>query len=102
MFVLPEVVVHGRSARSSQGASVDLVRGHWWRTALLAGMLYMVLVGTGPVVGFVLLFETGLSPALIDAVGSVIYMVVFPYTAIAGMLLYFDLLERRRDTGEQS
>jgi hypothetical protein len=46
----------------------------------------------------VLLFETSFSPALIDAIGSVIYMVVFPYAAIAATLLYFDLLERRRET----
>jgi hypothetical protein len=97
IFVLFEVVLHHRSARSSQGASVALVRGHWWRTALLVGLLYVILIGAGPVVGFVLLFETGFSPAFIDAIGSVIYMVVFPYAAIAATLLYFDLLERRRE-----
>jgi hypothetical protein len=97
VFVLFEVVLRGRSARSSQGASVALVRGHWWRTALFVGLLYVILIGVGPLVGFVLLFETRLSPELIDAIGSVIYMVVFPYAAIAATLLYFDLLERRRD-----
>jgi hypothetical protein len=95
VFVLIEVALHGHSARSSQGASVALVRGHWWRTAVLVGLLYLILVGTGPILGFVLLFETRMSPALIDAVGSVVYMVVFPYAAIAGTLLYFDLAERR-------
>ena len=94
VFVLIEVVLHGHSARSSQGASVALVRGQWWRTAVLVGLLYLILVGTGPILGFVLLFETRMSPALIDAVGSVVYMVVFPYAAIAGTLLYFDLAER--------
>ncbi len=100
VFVLIEVVLHGHSARSSQGASAALVRGHWWRTALLVGLLYLILVGTGPIIGFVLLFKTGLSPVLIDVVGSVVYMVVFPYTAIAGTLLYFDLLERRREADD--
>ena len=95
VFVLVEVALQGHSARSSQGASVALVRGHWWRTAVLVGLLYLILVGTGPILGFVLLFETRMSPALIDAVGSVVYMVVFPYAAIAGTLLYFDLAERR-------
>ena len=70
------------------------MRGHWWRTAVLVGLLYLILVGTGPILGFVLLFETRMSPALIDAVGSVVYVVVFPYAAIAGTLLYFDLSER--------
>jgi Vacuolar protein sorting-associated protein 62 len=102
VFVLVEVVLHGHSARSSQGASVAVVRGHWWRTALLVGLLYLILIGVGPVVGFVLLFKTRLSPELIDAIGSVIYMVVFPYAAIAATLLYFDLLERRREAREPS
>jgi hypothetical protein len=102
VFVLFEVVLHGCSARSSQGASVALVRGHWWRTALFVALLYVILIGVGPVVGFVLLFQTRLSPAVIDAIGSVIYMVVFPYTAIAATLLYFDLLERRREAPEPS
>jgi hypothetical protein len=101
VFVLIEVVLHGHSARSSQGASVALVRGQWWRTALLVGVLYLILVGAGPIVGFVLLFETRMSPELINAVGSLVYMVVFPYAAIAGTLLYFDLAERRREAGDQ-
>jgi hypothetical protein len=95
VFVLVEVVLHGHSARSSQGASAALMRGHWWRTAVLVGLLYLILVCTGPILGFVLLFETRMSPALIDAVGSVVYVVVFPYAAIAGTLLYFDFDERR-------
>jgi hypothetical protein len=102
VFVLFEVVLHARSARTSQGASVALVNGHWWRTASLVGLLYVILIGIGPVVGFVLLFETSLSPALIDAIGSAIYMVVFPYAAIAATLLYFDLAERRAEEAEPS
>jgi len=95
VFVLVEVVLNGHSARSSQGASVALVRGTWWRTAFLVGLLYLVLVAVGPVVGFVLLFTTRLSPELINVIGSVIYTIVFPYAAIAGTLLYFDLVLRR-------
>jgi hypothetical protein len=96
VFVLNEVVLHGRSARASQGASVALVRGNWWRTALLVGLLYFILIGLGPVIGFVLLFTTGIPPWLINALGSVVYVIVFPYAAIGGTLLYFDLEERRR------
>ncbi len=54
-------------------------------------------MAVGPIVGFVLLFTTRLSPLLIDIGGSLIYTVVFPYAAIAGTLLYFDLLERHRE-----
>jgi hypothetical protein len=97
LFVVNEVVLRRHSARSSQGASVELVSGSWWRTALLVFLLYFVTVWIGPVVGFVLLFETRLSPDLINVIGSLIYTAVFPYAAIAGALLYFDLDERRRE-----
>jgi Vacuolar protein sorting-associated protein 62 len=97
IFVLNEVVLKGRSARSSQGASAALVRGNWWRTAILVGLLYLVAIAVGPIIGFVLLFTTRLSPTLIDVIGSVVYTVVFPYAAIAATLLYFDLRERQRE-----
>ena len=96
VFVANEVVLRRHSARSSQGASVDLVRGNWWRTALIVLLLYFVTIWIGPVVGFVLLFQTRLSPDLINVIGSLVYTAVFPYAAIAGALLYFDLDERRR------
>jgi Vacuolar protein sorting-associated protein 62 len=97
IFVLNEVVLNGRSPRSSQGSSAALVRGNWWRTAILVALLYLVAIAVGPIVGFVLLFTTRLSPTLIDALGSVIYTVVFPYAAIAAALLYFELRERQRE-----
>lgn len=100
VFVLIEVVLHGHSARSSQRASADVVRGSWWRTAIFVGLLYLITVAVGPIVGFVLLFTTRMSPFLIDIGGSLIYTAVFPYAAIAGTLLYFDLLERRREASE--
>jgi hypothetical protein len=96
IFVLNEVVLRGHSARSSQRASAGLVRGNWWRTAILVGLLYLVAIAVGPVIGFALLFTTRLSPTLIDGLGSVVYMIVFPYAAIAATLLYFDLCERPR------
>ena len=99
LFVANEAVLHRRSARASQGASVELVRGNWWRTALLVGVLYLIAVSLGPAVGIALLFETGLPPLAIDAVGSLVYTLVFPYVAVAGALLYFDLVERRRAAG---
>ena len=96
VFVANEVVLRRHSARSSQGASVDLVRGNWWRTALIVLLLYFVTIWIGPIVGFVLLFQTRLSPDLINVIGSLVYTAVFPYAAIAGALLYFDLDEQRR------
>jgi hypothetical protein len=100
VFVGNEVVLRRHSARSSQRASVELVRGNWWRTALIVLLLYFVTIWIGPVVGFVLLFETRWSPDLINVIGSLVYTVAFPYAAIAASLLYFDLDERRRQREE--
>jgi hypothetical protein len=100
LFAFNEVVLRRRSARSSTKASVTLVRGHWWKTALLALLLYFVTVSIGPAVGFALLFQTRLSPVLINVIGSLVYVVAFPYAAIASALLYFDLHERRREAEE--
>jgi hypothetical protein len=100
VFVVNEVVLRRHSARSSQGASVELVRGNWWKTALIVLLLYFVTIWIGPVVGFVLLFQTRLSPDLINVIGSLVYTVAFPYAALAGALLYFDLDEQRRARAE--
>jgi Vacuolar protein sorting-associated protein 62 len=100
LFAFNEVVLRRRSARSAPNASVALVRGHWWRTALFALLLYFIAISIGPAVGIALLFQTRLSPTLINVIGSLTYFAVFPYVAIAAALLYFDLGERRREADE--
>jgi Vacuolar protein sorting-associated protein 62 len=100
LFAFNEVVLRRRSARSAPNASVALVRGHWWRTALFALLLYFIAISIGPAVGIALLFQTRLSPTLINVIGSLTYFAVFPYVAIAAALLYFDLGERGREADE--
>ena len=96
LFAFNEVVLRRRSARDAPEASVALVRGHWWRTALFVLLLYVIAISIGPAVGFALLFQTRLSPNLINVIGSLVYVAVFPYVAIASALLYFDLGEQHR------
>ena len=73
-----------------------LVGGAAWVLTLL----YFIAIWIGPAVGLVLLFQTRLSPDLINVIGSLVYTVVFPYAAIASALLYFDLDEQRRERSE--
>jgi hypothetical protein len=97
-FVVQEVMLHGCSARSSQRATTELVRGNWWRSAAILLVLYAITVALGPIVGFVLLFTTSLPLVFVNVVGSALYVLVLPYTAIAACLLFFDLEERREES----
>jgi hypothetical protein len=67
-----------------------LVRGHWWRTVLVTGFLFLLGLVTGPVLGFFLIFAN-LSAVLVNLIGSVVYALLIPYIAIGRTLLYFDL-----------
>ena len=95
-FNAQEVMLGGTSARSSFRSSRQLVRGNWWRTAAILGLLYALGIASAPLVGFAFLFGTSLSPTAIDLIGSLVYAVTLPYLAIATTLLWFDLQERRR------
>ena len=74
-----------------------LVKGNWWRSAILLLTLYAIAIAAGPIVGFVVLFTTPLDPQLLDLVGSAVYVIVFPFVAIAATLLFFDLKKRREE-----
>ena len=95
-FNAQEVMLGETSARSSFRSSRQLVRGNWWRTAAILGLLYALGIASAPLVGFAFLFGTSLSPTAVDLIGSLVYAVTLPYLAIATTLLWFDLQERRR------
>jgi hypothetical protein len=50
---------------------------------------------SGPIVGFIFLLLTSVDAKTLNLIGSLVYVIVFPYLAIATTLLYFDLKERR-------
>jgi hypothetical protein len=94
-FTPQEVCLDGSSAVDAVRGARNLVRGNWWRSAILLVTLYVIGIAAGPIVGFAVLFATPLDPRLLDLIGSAIYVVVFPFVAIAATLLFFDLRGRR-------
>ncbi len=72
------------------------VRGHWWRTVLVTGFLFVLGVVTGPVLGFFLIFAN-LSAVLVNLIGSVVFALLIPYIAIGRTLLYLDLGAREAE-----
>ncbi|HEY1365926.1 MAG TPA: diacylglycerol kinase family protein, partial [Gaiellaceae bacterium] len=94
-FNAQEVTIGKASARSSFRSSRQLVRGSWWRTAGILGLLYAVGIASAPLVGFAFLLGTSLSPVLVNLIGSLVYAATLPYIAIATTLLWFDLRTRQ-------
>jgi hypothetical protein len=95
-FVQQEILFEDRSIREALRGSHARVRGHWWRTVLVAGFLFLIGVITGPVLGFFLIFAN-LSAVLVNLIGSVVYALLIPYIAIGRTLLYFDLGAREAE-----
>jgi hypothetical protein len=92
-FVQQEILFENRSIRESLRGSHARVRGHWWRTVVVTAILALIGVVIGPVLGFFLIF-LNLSAVLVNAIGSIIYALVFPYVALGRTLLYLDLCSR--------
>jgi VPS62-like protein len=92
-FVQQEILFEDRSIRESLRGSHARVRGHWWRTVVVAGILALIGIVIGPVLGFFLIF-LNLSAILVNLIGSIIYALVMPYVALGRTLLYLDLCTR--------
>jgi Vacuolar protein sorting-associated protein 62 len=95
-FVQQEILFKDSSVRDALKGSHARVRGHWWRTILVTGFLFLIGVVTGPVLGFFLIFAN-LSAVLVNLIGSVVFALLIPYIAIGRTLLYFDLGARDAD-----
>ena len=101
-FTSQEVCVDGYSALDVLRKSKSVVKGNWWRSAILLVTLYVIAIAIGPIIGFVLLFTTSLDPQVIDLIGSGIYVLLLPFVAIAATLLFFDLQERRKRAADRA
>ncbi len=92
-FVQQEVLFTDKSLRESFRSSSDLVRGRWWRAARAIIFFNVLATIAGPVLTFALIF-TPLDLIWIDLLGSLIFALLIPYTALGTTLLYFDLEAR--------
>jgi hypothetical protein len=99
-FVQQEILFEDCSIREALKRSHALVRGHWWRTVVVTGILFLLGLVTGPILGFFLIFAN-LSAVWVNLIGSVVFALLIPYIAIGRTLLYFDL-EARETEAESS
>jgi hypothetical protein len=92
---IPQVSVFEETgARGCLRRSSELVRGRWWRTAALAGVLIVIGLATGLAAGLLLLLFTSAPLPLVNFVGSLVYVVALPYVAVALTLAYGDRVAR--------
>ncbi len=76
------------TARELSERAVD---GHWWRAAALSAAFTFGGLSLGPIITAPLLLFTSTPLELLNAMSSLIYMIVVPVIAVALALLYFDL-----------
>lgn len=98
-FVQQEILFEDRSIRESLRGSHRIVRGHWWRTLLVTGILALIRIVTGPVLGVFLIF-LNFSAVQVNLIGSVVFALLIPYVAIGRTLLYLDLGAREAEEEE--
>ena len=94
---IPQVVVfEGPPAPAARclGRSSDLVRGRWWRTAVLLVLLGVIALAPGVVLGLALLLFTTFSLPLVNFIGALVTVFVLPYVAVALTLAYGDRVTR--------
>jgi hypothetical protein len=92
-FLQQEILFEDRSIREAFRGSTGVVRGHWWRTFLIAGFFELISVAIGPVLGFFLIFAN-FSLFWVNVIGSLVFAVLVPYVAVGRTLLYLDLQVR--------
>ncbi len=94
-FVQQAAGFEGLRGRDAFRGSRRLVRGHWWRVALITSVLLLLLVVTGPFLGVLVIFVTDAPLATINFFGTLLFALVLPFTSVALSLLYLDLAVRR-------
>jgi hypothetical protein len=96
LFVQQEVLFTDKSIREAFRGSSELVRGRWWHTVRVAGVLWLLSTAAGPILGFALIF-TDFPLFWINVLGSVVFALFIPFVAVGQTLLYFDLQVREEE-----
>ena len=94
VFFTQTIIIDGETSGNATMASADIVQGSWWRTF---GILIMVgILASLPAAAVSLLFSAA-SPVAANLASAVVAVVVFPFSAGALTLLFFDLSSRGRE-----
>lgn len=95
LFTAQAFVLDGARGREAERQSAAVVRGHWFRTALLWAMISLLGSAPGPVIGILLMVYTDGAVHLVNATSSLVYAVTLPASVIAVTMLYLRLQGRQ-------
>jgi hypothetical protein len=94
VFFTQTIIIDGETSGNATMASAHIVQGSWWRTF---GILIMVgVLASLPAAAVSLLFSAA-SPVAANLASAVVAVIVFPFSAGALTLLFFDLSSRERE-----
>ncbi|WP_116950917.1 DUF7544 domain-containing protein [Jiangella endophytica] len=94
-FAVPIVMIEDEPATGALRRSRQLVRGQWWRTAMLLVLVVGLGAVIGPLVGIVILLVSGGTTFwLINLVAGLVYAATMPYVALVIAYQYADLTDR--------
>jgi len=94
VFFTQTIIIDGETSGDATSASAHIVQGSWWRTF---GILIIVgILASLPAAAVSLLFAAA-SPVAANLASAVVAVVVFPFSAGAITLLFFDLSSRESE-----
>jgi hypothetical protein len=93
-FFAQAIVIEGESSTGATDLSARVVQGCWWRT--LGILLILGLLASLPSAAIALVFSAA-TPIAASLASTVVAAIVFPFSASATTLLFFDLQSRERE-----
>jgi hypothetical protein len=89
-LVAQVVELEGATVPRALRRGSELVRGRWWKVAWLVVAGAGIVLALGPLVGFLLIFGTSASFALVNIVAGVVYALALPFVALVTTYVYYD------------
>jgi hypothetical protein len=93
-FFTQAVIIEGESSTGAIDLSARIVKGYWWRT--LGILVMLAILASLPTAAVSLIFAAA-SPVAANLAVAVVGVIVFPFSAGAITLLFFDLQSRERE-----
>jgi hypothetical protein len=93
-FFTQAIVIEGESSSGATNVSARIVQGCWWRTL---GVLFVLGLLASLPAGVITLIFSAAVPIAGNLASAVVAVMVFPFSASATTLLFFDLQSRERE-----
>ena len=96
-FLEQAIILDGADGRSAADVSRAAADGQLLRAFAVSAFFIIIGFTTGPIVTAPLLLFTATPLELLNAISSLIYMIVVPFAAVGLAVLYFDLKHEEGD-----